>query len=198
MLSPLAVLITRGWETKLKLGVAGEQGARCMLLALLVGVTFLAVCFPSPSSLPLPKGNIISSFRNTHRKWVSICWLLASNRALTGGERGCSCPRLPRFIWTFLPEDLIQDEGTEGFCTEGVRGNGSLCVILRLGDSGALVGSAGTWLPPRRFLLTSQRPGCLLKINAHPAANNDSFAMNHFQKWIATVFWNDCCEIPRL
>lgn len=132
MLSPLPVLITRGWETKLKLGVAGEQWARCMLLALLVGVTFLAVLL-SLSTPPPPKkkikGNIISSFRNTHRKWVSTCWLLASNRALTGGEWGCSPPR---FIWTFPPEDSIQGGGTEGcLCTEGVRGNGSWRVISR-------------------------------------------------------------------
>lgn len=44
-------------------------------------------------------------------------------------------------------------------------------------------GQRGTWLPPfLRFLLTSQRAGCLLKISAPSAAKDDSFAMNHFQK----------------
>ena len=165
---------------------------------MLVGVTSPCIAF-----LPtffFSKGNIISSFRSTHRKRVFVCWLLASSWALTGGEC-CCCP--PRFIWTFLPEPgNIQGVQTRGLlCTEGVtRGNWSSRVILVDGDSGSCDGGQrGTWPPPSlRFLLTSQRAGCLLKISAPSTANDDSFAMNHFQKWIATVFWNEGCEIPRL
>lgn len=42
---------------------------------------------------------------------------------------------------------------------------------------------------------SARRAGCLLQVNAPSAANSDSFAVNHFQKWTATVFlewtlWN--------
>lgn len=56
-------------------------------------------------------------------------------------------------------------------------------------------GQQGTWLLCLRVLLAAPRAGCLLKMNAPSTANDDSFAVNHFQKWIATVFlewalWN--------
>lgn len=181
--------------------MAGKQRSRCLLLAPQACWSYFSSpsCFP-PHFLFFSKGNIISSFRNTHRKWVSICWLLAGSWALTGGE--VLLPSL-RFLWTFAPEQgNIQGVQTEGFlCTEGVtRGNWSSRVILVVVIQEAVMGGLqGTWLPPAlRFLLTSQRAGCLLKINASSTAS-DSSAVSHFQKWIATVFfWNECCEIPRL
>lgn len=98
---------------------------------------------------------------------MSVCWLLTSNWVLAGGE--CYRSRPDRSA------DWPHCRGLDTGCVDHrvfvqkavLRGNWSLHVISRGGDSGSRAGgSEGTWLPSRRFLLTSQRAGWLLKINA--------------------------------
>lgn len=159
--------------------------------------SYFSLCCLPPHFFFFSKGNIISSFRNTHRKWVSICWLLASDWALTGGEYGCSPPR---FICTFPPEQRINSGCTDqrGFCIarELEEEIGHCASSWGTVIQGAVMGSARhVAAVSEDSVLTAQRAGCLLKMNAPSTASNDSFAVNHFQKWIATVFlewtlWN--------
>lgn len=154
---------------------------------------FSLCCFPPHFFLPTPKEiseallEILTGSEYPYAGYwpVTELWQVGSAAA---------APQIPLIISVHRPKGFcvlreLQEEIGHCVSSRGMVIHGAVMGSAR--HVAALSDLGGFFF----FPLTSQRAGFLLKINAPHTANSDSFAMNHFQKWIATVFlewllWN--------